>query len=433
MRDYLPNDTRRRRQLQRTIEAVFELYGFEPLETPAAERIETLLGKYGEEGDQLLFRILKRGEGAELGQCDMGLRYDLTVPLARVVALHQAKLALPFKRYQIQPVWRADRPQKGRFREFVQCDVDIVGTSSLAADAELVAVAHAALVSLGLADYTLGVNHRGALAALVSRFGAPPEAESSVLVALDKLDKVGPAGVEAELEQRGLTAEVRGNAAQFMAAFAAEPSRGLELLAEWVAGHEGGDRALSDLRELAQHIHSYDIPAGRWRIDPLLARGLSYYTGPVFEATLPGFSGSVLGGGRYDGLVGMFLGKSIPATGLSLGFERLCVILEERQALVASASSADVAVLPIEPSDRRHATQVAQQLRREGLRVWLPSDDAKPGKHLKAAVSRGIPLAVLLGAAEQERATAQVKHLSLQEQAELPQSDIAAWVKQRLA
>src|SRR6185369_13362934 len=218
MRDFLPEDVRRREYVIGVIKRVYERYGFEPLETPAVENIDTLMGKYGDEGNQLIFKILKRGEQEASGQADLALRYDLTVPLARVIAHHQSDLPRLFKRYQIQPVWRADRPARGRFREFYQCDVDALGSTSPAVEAELCAAVSDALTELGFANFTIRVNHRQLLASILSACGVPPELHGTALVAVDKLDKIGPDGVAAELRERGVAA---GADAKLLGAFKA--------------------------------------------------------------------------------------------------------------------------------------------------------------------------------------------------------------------
>lgn len=422
-RDFLPSDMARRNLVLGTIRGVFERYGFEPLETPAIERIETLMGKYGDEGDKLLFRILKRGEGADRGESDMGLRYDLTVPLARVVAMHHAALPQPFKRYQIQPVWRADRPQRGRFREFFQCDVDVVGTESMVADAELVAIVHEALVALGFTGYSIRVNHRGVLRGTIEAMGVPPEREGDVLVALDKLDKVGRDGVRAELIARGLGEHVADRVDALAAAV--EGGAGLDVMREFAGGTEAGAAGLRDLDLLSAHLDAYGVPGAVFSFDPTLARGLSYYTGPIFETTLEGFPGSISGGGRYDDLIGMFLGRRLPATGISLGVERLLAIMEERGMLEGVRTTTELLVTVWGSDLRSDAIRVATALRAAGLRTDLYPDDDKLKKQLKYADTRGIRHAVFYGPAERDRGVIGVKDLVTGTQLEVALSEIA--------
>jgi histidyl-tRNA synthetase len=314
MRDFLPDDVRRRQYVIGVIADVYQRYGFEPLETPAVENIETLMGKYGEEGDRLIFRILKRGEEGRTGEADLALRYDLTVPLARVVAQYRAQLPKFFKRYQVQPVWRADRPQKGRFREFYQCDVDAIGSTSLLIEADLLAAASEVLTRLGFDNFRIRLNHRKTLSAVLTTAGVPSSLHGAALVALDKLDKTSAESVAADLIERGIAADAAN-------ALLARLSAGLT---DDVA-LEGAD----DLRQI-ERLCAETSAAGRIQIDLSLARGLSYYTGAIFEIAVPDLAGSLGGGGRYDELIGMFLGQQVPACGISLGLERILVVMGER-------------------------------------------------------------------------------------------------------
>ncbi len=335
MRDFLPADVRRRTYVAGVIRGVYERYGFEPLETPAVENIETLLGKYGDEGNQLIFKILKRGEHEASGQADLALRYDLTVPLSRVVAEHRATLPKFFKRYQIQPVWRADRPARGRFREFYQCDVDATGSTSPVVEAELCAAACEAVQALGFTDAVLRLNHRAVLSGVLDVAGLPAERHGDALVALDKLDKIGLDGVRAEYERRGLSGAaadavlgILGSAA-LSGAVAADNAVTLDAVAAFVGGHEAATAGIATLREVLA-LTARTPASGQVRVDLTLARGLSYYTGCIMEMTVPDLAGSLGGGGRYDGLVGMFLGQPVPAAGFSLGLERILVVMGER-------------------------------------------------------------------------------------------------------
>src|SRR5206468_6923503 len=311
MRDFLPADVRRREYVIGVIKEVYERYGFEPLETPAVENIETLMGKYGEEGNQLIFKILKRGEHEKTDQPDLALRYDLTVPLARVVAQYQNELPRFFKRYQIQPVWRADRPARGRFREFYQCDIDAIGSKSTLVDVELLASVCEVLTRLGFHDFVLRLNHRAALTALLECAGVPVARQNDALVALDKLDKIGVAGVEQELSARGVEVAATKTFLDFFAhASRDEPDQQdalLQRLRAFVNGHAAGTGAVDELCDIVMLARA--TPAdGHIRIDPSLARGLSYYTGAIMEIAVPDLAGSLGGGGRYDNLIGMFLG-----------------------------------------------------------------------------------------------------------------------------
>src|SRR2546422_1854302 len=329
MRDFLPEDVRRREYVIGKIKNVYERYGFEPLETPAVENLETLMGKYGEEGNRLIFKILKRGEHEATGQADLALRYDLTVPLARVIAEHRAKLPRLFKRYQVQAVWRADRPARGRFREFFQCDVDALGSRSPVVEAELCAAASDALEDLGFTDFVIRLNHRELLTAILESAGISPALHGEALVALDKLDKIGRDGVASELSARGVDAAAGERLLSFFQDFAAAGG-GLSRIAAFVGGHAAGGEAVRNVEAIFS-LSDDTSAKGRIRLDPSLARGLSYYTGAIMEINVPDLAGSLGGGGRYDHLIGMFLGRDLPACGFSLGLERIIVVITERK------------------------------------------------------------------------------------------------------
>jgi histidyl-tRNA synthetase len=409
MRDFLPEDVRRREYVIGIITRVYERYGFEPLETPAVENLETLLGKYGEEGNQLIFKILKRGEHEASGQADLALRYDLTVPLARVIAHHQSKLPRLFKRYQIQPVWRADRPARGRFREFYQCDVDAMGSTSPVIEAELCAALSEALIELGFNDFTIRLNHRQFLSAILQGVSIPEELHASALVAIDKLDKIGIDGVRGEFTERGIP----GGAADGLLEIFRLRARPID------AGVFGGSAAPVDHPSFQNMLAIAELtkgtPAdGRVMLDPSLARGLSYYTGAIMEIQVPDLAGSLGGGGRYDNLVGMFLGQSIPACGFSLGLERILVVMGERGMFPPGLAStpADVMMAVFDGKDVPQALAVAARLRGAGLRVLVYPDADKIGKQIKYADSRGIPFVAILGGDEIAAGTVTVKHLA---------------------
>lgn len=437
MRDFLPEDLRRRQYVMRVIAEVYQRYGFEPLETPAVENIETLLGKYGDEGDRLIFRILKRGEGAETGQADLALRYDLTVPLARVVAEYRARLPKFFKRYQMQPVWRADRPQKGRFREFYQCDVDAIGSTSMVVEAELLGAAGDVLQRLGFTGYTLRLNHRQVLAGLLEAGGVPAALQGDALVALDKLDKIGRDGVARELADRGIPSE---GAARLLDAFApSEAEASVTAGAEWNARTLGRLTALLDGRAsegLAQLTSILSLvaaaPVGTHvRLDPSLARGLSYYTGAIFEINVPDLAGSLGGGGRYDGLIGMFLGEAVPAAGISLGLERILVVMAERGMFPEEmgAAATDVMVTIWNADGIADALALAAELRADGLRVEVYPEPDKLGKQFKYAASRSIPCVTVVGDDERAQGRVSVKHLPTASQQEHPRAEVAQVIR----
>jgi histidyl-tRNA synthetase len=433
MRDFLPDDVRRRAHVIGIIARVYERYGFEPLETPAVENLETLLGKYGDEGNQLIFKILKRGEHEASGQADLALRYDLTVPLARVIAHHQAKLPRLFKRYQIQPVWRADRPARGRFREFYQCDVDSLGSTSPAIEAELCAAVSDALVELGFTDFVIRLNHRQLLASLLSACGVAPDLHGTALVAVDKLDKIGADGVAAEFRERGVPEGADAALLRVFQAANSTPAGELERLATFLADDPAGTSAVANLREIVT-LAEGTTADGRIRVDPSLARGLSYYTGAIMEIAVADLAGSLGGGGRYDNLVGMFLGQEVSACGFSLGLERILVVMGERNMFppALARSAADVMVAVFDPKDFGHAIALAGRMRADGLRVLVYPDADKIGKQIKYADSRRIPFVALLGGNEVEAGTVTVKNLASQTQNTYDQAGAGAEIRRAL-
>jgi histidyl-tRNA synthetase len=441
-RDLLPEDIVRRRHVVGVIEAIYERAGFQPLETPAFENLPTLLGKYGEEGDQLLFRLLHRRDTLaralerdhlqEADLADLGLRYDLTVPLARVIAEHR-DLPRFFKRYQIQPVWRADRPGRGRYREFYQCDVDIVGTPSLLAEAEVCGAVCQVLERLGFGDFILRINHRALLRALILSAGIAEEAETPALVALDKLDKVGRDGVIEELCERGID---RGAATHLIELTETEAAGGtdapddhalLVALRERLVSEEGR-AAVDELIQLRELLAA--TPVGqRARFSPDLARGLSYYTGAIFEINVADLPGSLGGGGRYDNLIGMFGKHPIPAVGCSLGLERILLVMQERHMYPALSAGPDVMLCWVDVPEPL-VLDVAAKLREQGLRVDVFPQRAKLKKQLQYADSTGVnaPVAAILGSAEHAAGQVQLKHLATGTQRTVVIADAArAW------
>ncbi len=427
-RDFLPADVRRREHVIGVIRSVYERYGFEPLETPAFENIETLLGKYGEEGNKLIFKILRRGEHEASGQADLALRYDLTVPLARVVAQYQNALPKFFKRYQIQPVWRADRPAKGRFREFYQCDVDAVGSTSPVVDAEILSAGAEVLERLGFRDFIVRLNHRRILSSLLESGGVPAEQHEGALVALDKLDKIGPEGVATELAARGIALAPRVLSA--VTSHSGDPDA--SWLAGVLAGRPDGLTALAALDAIRGLVST--AGASRIRVDATLARGLSYYTGAIMEIAVPDLAGSLGGGGRYDNLIGMFLGHDVPACGFSLGLERLLVVMAERQMFPAAVEGSGVDVLVAMWSDdaRGEALRLAGELRAGGLRADVYPDSDKLGKQLKYASARGVPFVAVLGDDERARGQVGVKDMRTGTQEPVARAEAGSFIRARL-
>jgi histidyl-tRNA synthetase len=426
-RDFLPDDIRRREHVIGVVRDVYEKYGFEPLETPAFENIETLLGKYGEEGNKLIFKILKRGEHEHTGEADLALRYDLTVPLARVVAQYQNELPRFFKRYQIQPVWRADRPARGRFREFYQCDIDALGTTSLLVEVEILSAVSEVLQRLGFRDFIVRLNHRELLGALLKAAGVPPPLHEGALVAIDKLDKVGREGVEKELTARGIPAEV---AASCLDLFGLDFPEGMR------AKLRDDERALYAIGQLDEirTMAATMAPGSRIQIDPSLARGLSYYTGTIMEINVPDLAGSLGGGGRYDGLVGMFLGRDVPACGFSLGLERIVVVMTERSMFPADVAGGGVDALVTiwNHETRAESLALAAELRTSGLRVDVYPEADKLGKQFKYASARQVPFVAILGEDERARGEVGLKDLRSGEQTSVRRHELGATIRARL-
>ena len=452
MRDFLPEDVRRREYVIGIVKEVYERYGFEPLETPAVENIETLLGKYGEEGNQLIFKILKRGVHEATGEADLALRYDLTVPLARVVAEYRDKLPKFFKRYQIQPVWRADRPARGRFREFYQCDVDILGSRSMLVEAEICAAASDVLTRLGFDDFSIRINHRHALTGVLQAAGVPGDKHDAALVSLDKLDKIGRAGVEKEFAERSIDAAAGTKLLDFFSELgsldhAAEIAAGedptqkrqalnaaiLGRLVEFVGENELGARGVDELRSIMKFAEAEGI-ASRIEIDPSLARGLSYYTGAIMEINVKDLAGSLGGGGRYDNLVGMFSSEAVPACGFSLGLERIIVVMTEREMFPPQVvcSPADVMVTIWNEDSIADAVSLAHDLRAAGIRVDLYPETDKLGKQLKYASARQIPFVLVVGDEERARGEVSVKDLGSGEQRSVKRADLLELLRGKL-
>lgn len=452
MRDFLPADVRRREYVIGVIKEVYERYGFEPLETPAVENIETLLGKYGEEGNQLIYKILKRGVHESTGEADLALRYDLTVPLARVVAEYKDKLPKFFKRYQIQPVWRADRPARGRFREFYQCDVDVLGSRSMLVEAEICAAAGEVLTKLGFNDFTIRLNHRHALTGVLQSAGIPEVKHDAALVSLDKLDKIGSEGVEKEFAERGIDSASGANLLKFFVELssldhAAEIAAGenaeqkrtalnsatLGRLVEFLQDNELGARGVDELRSIVKFAEAAGI-AEKIEIDPSLARGLSYYTGAIMEISVKDLPGSLGGGGRYDNLVGMFLGENVPACGFSLGLERIIVVMSERDMFPPQlvSSPADVMVSVWNEESVADSISLAHDLRSAGLRVDLYPEADKLGKQFKYASARLISFVVIIGDEERARGDVAIKDLRSGAQRSVKREDVAVILRESL-
>lgn len=435
MRDFLPADVRKRNYVINIIKEVYESYGFEPLETPAVENLETLMGKYGEEGNQLVFRILKRGEKLDLENAksendlsDLALRYDLTVPLARVVANNKNDLPKYFKRYQIQPVWRADRPARGRFREFYQCDVDATGSGSLAVEAEIITAFTQILRKLGFNDFVIRLNHRKLLADVLDTAGVPADLHGEALVAIDKLDKIGAEGVASELAQRGISEDSSETLLQIFEQTQKIIGEGKEINRTIVANllNIVSQEVLADIGKIIQFTDGCPV-----QLDPSLARGLSYYTGAIMEINVPDLAGSLGGGGRYDGLIGMFGKEQIPACGFSLGLERILVVMDERGMFpseIAESTPADVMVTVWNDETIAESLTLASELRQKGLRVTVYPEADKLGKQIKYADSIKVPYVCVLGESEVTDGKVTLKNMSTGDQLTVERSEVAGTI-----
>lgn len=423
-RDLLPADLLPRERVLAEFRRTFQLFGFAPVETPALEYLEILRGKYGEDEAQLIYKLDYRNDEPSRR---LALRYDLTVPLARLVALHP-ELPLPFKRYQLQPVWRADRPQphQGRFREFTQCDIDTVGSASLSADAEIIAVCASLLRALEIPGFVVRISHRGLLAALVELAGLGPEQSGVVCGAVDKWDKVGREGVRAELTQRGVAeraAEAVLELASLPVAFE-DPSA----LEARLVDHEAGRLALGELRELFSLLQALGVPAAHLKLDLSLARGLSYYTGPIFETVLPALPhmGSLMGGGRYNGLVGMFSGRDVPAVGATLGLDRILTALAQLRPGSANSTPTRVLVSRSFPETDAQALSLAAGLRAAGVPTEIALEPGKLKKQLAYADKKGIPWVLVLGPDEAAQGRVSVRDMRAGSQDSLGLAEVAA-------
>jgi histidyl-tRNA synthetase len=426
MRDIIPQKMLQRRYVMRVIENVFERFGFEPLQTPALELAQTLLGKYGPDAEKLIYDARHR-EGKE----DLALRYDLSVPLSRVVAMNP-QLVKPFKRYQIAPVWRAERPQKGRYREFYQCDADIVGTASMLADAEIIAMIFVILSELGFQEFVTKLNNRKILTALGEYSGVPPALLGGLYRALDKLDKIGREGVREEM----LKNEIPSDAAEKILDLIALPVDDLEGWREKLREYPLGAQGIAELQELLQFTRALGVNPARLQVDLTMVRGLEYYTGPIFETvvTEPKI-GSLTGGGRYDGLIGLFSKTSLPATGTTIGIERIIDVMDELQMFPPNLGKTVTQVLVTVFDAERRAASLAltMELRAAGINaeVWYDADGL--GKQLKYAAAKGIPYAILIGPDEAASNVVTLRDLTSGEQIAITREQIVNQLQKKIA
>ncbi|MCI5776056.1 MAG: histidine--tRNA ligase [Bacteroidales bacterium] len=439
-RDFGPAEMTRRNYIFDTIRKVFRRYGYQPIETPAMENLSTLLGKYGDEGDKLLFKILNSGdflssaggplpanpEKAALMISEKGLRYDLTVPFARYVVQHQSELTFPFKRFQIQPVWRADRPQKGRYREFYQCDVDVVGTNSLLCEVELVQIAADVFKALGI-NVCLKINNRKILAGMAEAIGAPDKM-MDITVAIDKLDKIGLDNVNEELRADGLSDE-QVEALQPILGLAGGKEEKLAGL-EKILTSEVGKKGIEEVRTLFGYIDALGVDI-KTELDLTLARGLNYYTGAIFEVkALDTEIGSISGGGRYDNLTGIFGLDGLSGVGISFGADRIYDVMTRLDLFPSEANAAtDVLVANFGGDDEMYSLKVLARLRAEGLSGEIYPEPAKMKKQMGYADKRGIRFVVLCGENERLAQSVTIKDMAAGEQKTVSIDEAIAIIK----
>ncbi len=432
-RDFSPVEVTRRSYIMDTIKASFANFGFQPIETPSFENSETLMGKYGEEGDRLIFKILNSGDflrkvgddlytekdSAKLTPkiSEKALRYDLTVPFARYVVQHQNEITFPFKRYQMQPVWRADRPQKGRFREFYQCDADVVGSTSLWQEVELVQLYDTVFSKLKLEGVTIKMNNRKILSGIAEMIGAEDKL-IDFTVALDKLDKIGEEKVKVEMREKGI-AETAITKLQPLFSVTGTASEKLATLKSLLSTSETGLQGISEMEFIVDAIEALKLSAATLEIDVTLARGLNYYTGAIFEVAAPeGVAmGSIGGGGRYDDLTGIFGMKDMSGVGISFGLDRIYLVLEELN-LFPETVTANSKVLFINFGEKEalYALQAIKSLRAAGINAELYPDATKMGKQMSYADKRDIPYVVLAGESEMVEGTYTLKNMKSGEQ-----------------
>ncbi|MFN6177309.1 MAG: histidine--tRNA ligase [Flavobacteriales bacterium] len=419
-RDFGPQEMLRRKYIFNTIEKVFQKYGFLPLETPAMEHLETLTGKYGEEGDRLIFKVLKRGaeldralEDRSKGFADEALRYDLTVPFARYVVQHQNELVFPFKRYQIQPVWRADRPQKGRYREFYQCDADVIGSTSLLSEVELVQLFDGVFTTLGL-KVVVKINDRKVLSGIAEVCGQP-EKVVDIVTAIDKLDKIGREKVEEEMREKGVSeAAIKGIAPLFDLKGSWDEQRaGLE---QWLASSDVAQQGLKDLSFTFAAVGQ--LKSAVLEFDPTLARGLDYYTGAIFEvkAAEGTLQSSICGGGRYDDLTGVFGLKGMSGVGISFGADRIYdVLLETNKFPAELGGSTQLLFANFGELEAMHCLKLLRQVREAGIAAEIYPDTTKLPKQFTYAEKKGIPFVAIVGESEMQQGLVTLKRMGANE------------------
>ena len=437
-RDFTPAEMARRNYIFDTIREVFGLYGFRQIETPAMENLSTLMGKYGEEGDKLLFKILNSGDylrgvdrslidndeclklAAQL--CEKGLRYDLTVPFARFVVMHRAELQMPFKRFQIQPVWRADRPQKGRYREFYQCDADVVGSDSLLNEVELLQIIDEVFARLGV-RITIKLNNRKVLAGIAELVGAPDKI-IDITVAIDKIDKIGLDKVKEELAERGLSPEAIDRITPIITLSGSNAER-LERLKALMASSEVGLKGVEELITVIDSTAALGLRADL-ELDVSLARGLNYYTGTIIEVKARDVEiGSITGGGRYDNLTGVFGLPGLSGVGISFGADRIYDVLNALDLYPADIQgAARIMFANLGEAEAARSLQVAREVRRAGISAEVYPDATKMKKQMSRADALGIPYVGIIGETELQEGTVTLKNMTTGEQSQLNVDDL---------
>lgn len=432
-RDFSPAEVAKRNYIFSIIKSNFEKFGFQPIETPSFENSDTLMGKYGEEGDRLIFKILNSGDyldkvpAEELQTInykqltgkisEKALRYDLTVPFARYVVQHQNEIEFPFKRYQIQPVWRADRPQKGRFREFFQCDADVVGSTSLWQEVELVQLYDSVFSQLGLKGTTIKINNRKILSGIAEVIGASDKL-IDFTVALDKLDKIGEDGVKKEMLEKGIS-ENAIEKVQPLFHFTGTINEKIAQLSNLLSTSDEGKKGVEELQFICETIQELGLQSASLDLDVTLARGLNYYTGAIFEVAAPKevAMGSIGGGGRYDDLTGIFGLKNMSGVGISFGLDRIALVIEELNLFPETVTSTTRAMfINFGDKEALYSMKAIAKLRAENLKVELYLDNTKIGKQFQHADKRGIPFAILVGEEEMSHQEFTLKNLATGEQ-----------------
>ncbi len=412
-RDFGQIEMARRNYIFDTIKSVFRLYGFQQIETPAMENLSTLMGKYGEEGDKLLFRIQNSGEKAALTP-EKGLRYDLTVPFARYVVQHREEISFPFKRFQIQPVWRADRPQKGRYREFYQCDVDVIGSDSLLGELELIQIVEEVYRRLGI-RVCLHINNRKILAGIAEVIGAPDKM-IDITVAIDKLDKIGVEAVNNELKERGLSDEQVAKLQPILNLSGSTADK-LTALKTILASSETGLKGVAEMEEIFSLTDAVGLTL-TIDLDLCLARGLNYYTGAIFEVkALDAQIGSITGGGRYDNLTGIFGLPNVSGVGISFGADRIYDVLTELNLFPAALqSTTQVLFATFGQDELKYALTWTKELRADGISVEVYPEPTKMKKQMAYADAKQIPFVAIVGSNEMETNTVMLKNMVTGEQ-----------------